>query len=86
MFKEKAPVITPKKITFLNLGTTKNPQIVKLNATLVEPVATNTKTLFREYNDIFAWNYIDLKGIPPQIVKHCIKLNTIIPHAHQARH
>jgi hypothetical protein len=38
-----------------------------LNATLDELVATNTNNLFWEYKDIFAWNYIDLKGIPQQI-------------------
>jgi hypothetical protein len=70
------------QVWLLNLGTTQNPQIIKLNATLVELVATDTKTLFREYKDIFAWNYIDLKGIPPQIVQHCIKVNTIIPPTH----
>jgi hypothetical protein len=39
--------------------------MVKLNATLVELVATNTKALLWEYKDIFAWNYSNLKRIPP---------------------
>jgi hypothetical protein len=42
--------------------------MVKLNVTLAGPNATNTPTLFKKYKDIFACNYIDLKGIPPQIV------------------
>jgi hypothetical protein len=36
-------------------------------ATLDEPIVTNIKALLREYKDIFTWNYIDLKGIPPHI-------------------
>jgi hypothetical protein len=56
--------------------------MVKLNATLDEQVVTNTKTLLREYKDIFAWNYIDLKGIPPSIAQHHIEFDTTIPLAH----
>jgi hypothetical protein len=56
--------------------------MVKLNVALVGLVATYIEALLKEYNDIFAWNYIDLKGIPPQIVQHCIKVNTIIPPTH----
>lgn len=35
--------------------------------------------LVREYRDVFAWSYKDLKGIPPEIVEHRIPLlpNTI---------
>jgi hypothetical protein len=40
---------------------------IKLNVALVGPITSNIETLFREYKDIFAWNYIDLKGIPPGI-------------------
>jgi hypothetical protein len=42
--------------------------MVELNVTLAELVATNTESLIRKYKDIFAWNYIDLKRIPPRIV------------------
>jgi hypothetical protein len=56
--------------------------MVKLNATLDKHVVTNTKTLFQKYKDIFGWNYTDLKGIPPIIIQHCIKFDTIIPLAH----
>jgi hypothetical protein len=47
------------------LGTTKNPQLVKLNTTLDEQDTINIEAIFLKYKDIFAWNYIDLKGIPP---------------------
>jgi hypothetical protein len=60
--------------------------MIKLNVALVEPIAIDKESLFREYKDIFAWNYTDLKGIPPQIVEHHIELDTTIPLAHQARY
>jgi hypothetical protein len=47
------------------LGITENPHIVKLNVTLDEPIATNTKTFFQEDNFFSTCNDIDLKGIPP---------------------
>ncbi len=53
---------------------------------MVELVATNTKALLWEYKDIFAWNYSNLKRIPPWIVQHRIKFKTIIPHVHQAKY
>jgi len=51
-----------------NLETIENLQTIKLNVTLARPIATNIKTLFKGYKGIFAWNYTNFKGIPPQIV------------------
>jgi hypothetical protein len=50
------------------LGIINNLEIVKLNVTMDKSIVTITKTLLQEYNNIFAWNDIDLKGIPPCIV------------------
>ncbi len=35
---------------------------------------------------MFAWTYMDLKGIPLKLVQHRIELDTSIPPAHQARY
>jgi hypothetical protein len=35
---------------------------------------------------VFAWSYEDLKGIPPSLAKHKIKLEKDIPTAHQAKY
>jgi len=35
---------------------------------------------------VFAWTYKDLKGIPPELAKHIIELDTSIPLAHQGRY
>lgn len=42
--------------------------------------------MFREYKDVFAWTYKDLKGIPPSIAQHRIELEKDIPPADQARY
>jgi hypothetical protein len=42
--------------------------------------------LLKEFKDIFAWTYKDLKGIPPDIVQHWIELDTSIPLAHQVKY
>jgi hypothetical protein len=40
----------------------------------------------KEFKDVFAWTYKDLKGIPLELTQHIIELNTTIPLAHQARY
>jgi hypothetical protein len=42
--------------------------------------------LLKEFKDVFAWTYKDLKGIPLELAHHKIELNTIIPLAHQAKY
>jgi hypothetical protein len=44
------------------------------------------QTLFKEFKDVFAWIYKDLKGIPLKLVQPKIELNTSIPPTHQARY
>lgn len=68
----------------LNLGICNEPQVVKLNVDLDPSVAYATKQLLKEYKDVFAWTYKDLKGIPPYLVQYRIKLNTNIFASHQA--
>jgi hypothetical protein len=41
---------------------------------------------FKEFKDVFAWTYKDLKNIPPKLVQHKIELNTSIPPTHQIRY
>jgi hypothetical protein len=37
----------------------------------------------KEFKDVFAWTYKDLKGIPLELAQHKIELNIIIPPTHQ---
>jgi hypothetical protein len=40
----------------------------------------------QEFEDVFAWNYKELKGFPPHIVEHKIEFDTIIPPSHQTHY
>ncbi len=42
--------------------------------------------LLKEFKDVFAWTYKDMKGIPPKLAQHKIELDTIVPSAHQVRY
>ncbi len=42
--------------------------------------------LFKEFKDVFAWTYKDLKGIPLELAQHIIELDTSKPLAHQTRY
>ncbi len=40
----------------------------------------------KEFKDVFAWTYKDLKGIPLEVTQHIIELDTIISPTHQAKY
>jgi hypothetical protein len=42
-------------------------------------------TMLKEFKDVFAWSYKDLKGIPLELAQHKIELDITIPLAHQVR-
>ncbi len=42
--------------------------------------------LLKEFKDVFAWTYKDLKGIPLEPSQHIIELDITIPLTHQARY
>jgi hypothetical protein len=44
--------------------------VVKLNVDLDFSIADAVEQLLKEYKDIFAWTYKDLKGIPPHLAQH----------------
>ena len=72
------------KLRLLNLGTTDDPKLVKLNANLNPQLTTAATSLFQEYRDVFAFSYEDLRGILEHIATHRIELDTAISPSHQA--
>jgi hypothetical protein len=66
----------------LNLGIDANPQMVKINAWLEISKMMEVKQMLKEFKNVFAWTYKDLKGIPPELAQHRIELDTIILLAH----
>jgi hypothetical protein len=41
--------------------------------------------LFKEFKDVFAWTYKDLKCIPLELAQHIIECDTSIPPTHQSK-
>jgi hypothetical protein len=68
----------------LNFGIKANPQCIKINAQLTKEKIEDLQTLLKEFKDVFAWTYKDMKGIPPKLVQHIIELGTSTPPTHQA--
>ncbi len=75
--------MTKEQLVKLNLGTEVNPQYIKVNAHLIKEKTKELHILLKEFKDVFAWIYKDLKGIPPKLTQHIIELDTSIPLAHQ---
>jgi len=70
----------------LNLGIDEEPQMVKINAQLEISKVLEVEHLLKEFKDVFAWTYKDLKGIPLEPAQHKFELDTTIPVAHQAKY
>ena len=75
------------KVELVNLSSKTHPKFVKINAKAPKEIKQAAIALFQEYQDIFAWNYKDLKGhssriqryIPSSLAEHTIDS---IPNAH----
>jgi hypothetical protein len=55
-----------KQLVKLNLGIEENPQYIKVNAQLTKEKTKELQMFLKEFKDVFAWTYKDLKGIPPE--------------------
>jgi hypothetical protein len=66
----------------LNLGIDAKPQMVKINSQLEIGKMLEVEQLLKEFKDDFAWTYKYLKGIPPKLAQHKIKLSITIPPTH----
>jgi hypothetical protein len=42
--------------------------------------------ILKEFKDVFAWTYKNLKRIPLKMAQHKIELDTTIPPTHHARY
>jgi hypothetical protein len=69
-------------LTKLNLGINVEPQMVKINVQLKTGKVLKVEQLLKEFKNVFAWTYKDLKGIPPKLAQHIIELDTTIPSTH----
>jgi hypothetical protein len=74
------------RLDLVNVGTPTDPKLLKLNANLSPSLRHTAESLFKEFIDIFAFSYKDLRGIPEHIATHRIDLDPTISPSHQARY
>jgi hypothetical protein len=58
----------------MNLGTPENPKNVNIEKTMSKEERKSYLKLFRQYQDVFAWSYKDLKMYDTRIIQHTISL------------
>ena len=54
----------------INLGTLKNPKVVKIGLTLSSEEQEELTKLLKEFLEVFKWSYEDMPEIDPDIVQH----------------
>ena len=57
-----------------NIGSLAEPKMIKLSNTLPAHIKQQYIELFKEFKDVFAWGYKDLKSYDTSIIQHKIPL------------
>lgn len=72
----KKPNMEPLKadIEEYNLGIEENPKMIKLSKSLPPDQKLKYVELMKEFQDVFAWSYDDLKSYDTTIIQHTIPL------------
>ena len=55
-----------------DIGTIEKPKIIKLSASLPPDQKPKYIDLFKEFQDVFAWGYEDLKSYDTSVIQHTI--------------
>jgi ribonuclease HI len=70
----------------VNLGTNENPQCINLGLGCSRQEKATFVKLFKEFKDVFAWTYDDLKTFDPNIIEHVIPMKPqTLPFQHKLR-
>ena len=57
-----------------NIGTKLKPKMIKLSKALPQQEKEKYIALFKEFQDVFAWSYEDLKSYDTNIIQHKIPI------------
>ena len=60
----------------MNLGTHKDPKNIRIYSGLSSELLKEWLQFFKDTQDVFAWTYKDLKGVPPKICQYQIVLES----------
>ena len=72
----KKPKLVPieTEVEECNIGSELKPMMIKLSKTLPAHIKLKYIELFKEFSDVFAWIYEDLKSYDTEIIQHKIPL------------
>ena len=72
----KEPKLIPDgdEVEDVNIGTMTRPKIIRLSKNLPPKAQQRYIDLMKEYVDVFAWDYSDLKAYDTSIIQHTIPL------------
>ena len=73
---EKSPGVKPNSedVQDVNIGTEKDPKVVKISSKLSQEVKEKYIQLLKKNVDVFAWPYEDLKVYDTYVIRHTIPL------------
>ncbi len=57
-----------------NIGTAEDPKVIKISKSLPPEIKKNYVQMMKEYADVFAWSYKDLKVYDTDIIQHTIPI------------
>ena len=66
--------VVATKLEEVNMGTIVEPRTISIAKNLPPSTRTELIALLREYKDVFAWSYNDMKGLSPKFYQHQINL------------
>jgi ribonuclease HI len=64
----------PEEVEDCNVGTNEDPKMVKISKYLPAQIKSKYVELLRQYKDVFAWSYDDLKTYDTSVIEHKIPL------------
>ena len=72
----KEPQLVPsyEDVEDVNIGTEEQPKIIKIARTLSPKSKKKYISMMKEYYDVFAWSYRDLKSYDTSIIQHTITI------------
>jgi hypothetical protein len=65
----------PEEVEDFDIGTEKESRVVKISKFLPPEVKVKYKNLLKQYKDVFAWSYDELRTYDTSIIDHKIPLN-----------
>lgn len=61
-------------IEYYNIGTEQNPKMIKLSKSFPPDEKLKYVELIKQFQDVFAWSYEDLKSYDTFVIQHTIPL------------